>query len=133
MSLEDRQKNEGHWEQVRSDQYLQAQGIVTQDFQSYTGHGWYQADVELDAAAVAGDVHLRFPGLFNECWLYINGEQVAHRPFKGMWWRNDYRFEWDVGLAGKLKAGKNRFVLRIDNPHHMGGMFRRPFLYRPIG
>jgi hypothetical protein len=130
VSLVDRWDNPENWEQVRSDLYLQAQGIVTKDFQSYTGHGWYQTDLELTAEQVQGPIHLRFPGLFNECWLYVNGQQVAHRPFKGVWWLNDYRFEWDVDLAGKLQAGKNSIVLRIHNPHHMGGMFRRPFLYR---
>ena len=133
VSLADRQNNPGNWEQVTSDLYLQAQGIITKDFQSYTGHGWYQADVELTAEQTQGPVHLRFPGLFNECWLYVNGQPVAHRPFKGVWWLNDYRFEWDVDLAGKLQAGKNSLVLRIHNPHHMGGMFRRPFLYRAVG
>ena len=133
VATAERQNNPGHWEQVRTDLYLQAQGIVTKDFQSYTGHGWYQTDVELDAAKAQGDVRLRFPGLFNECWLYVNGEQVDHRPFKGVWWMNDYRFEWDVTLAGRLKPGKNSVVLRINNPHHMGGMFRRPFLYRATG
>ncbi|HEX8915354.1 MAG TPA: DUF4838 domain-containing protein [Humisphaera sp.] len=130
VTVQDRQNNPGHWEQVRSDLYLQAQNLITPDFQSCTGHGWYQTDVELDAKQADGKVHVKFPGLFNECWLYVNGEEVAHRPFKGVWWLNDYRFEWDVDLAGKLKAGKNSVVLRIDNPHHMGGMFRRPFLYR---
>ena len=27
---------------------------------------------------------------------------------------NDYRFEWDVDLAGKLKPGDNSLVLRIS-------------------
>lgn len=130
VSLEDRQNNPGHWEQLRADQYMQAQGVITKDFQSYTGHAWYQTDVELSPEQTQGKVHLRFPGLFNECWLYVNGEQVAHRPFKGVWWMNDYRFEWDVDLAGKLQPGKNSVVLRLHNPHHFGGMFRRPFLYR---
>lgn len=128
-SVASRQANPGNWELVRSDLYLQAQGLVTPDFQSYTGHGWYHASLDLTAAQVKDKVHLRFPGLFNECWLYVNGEQVGHRPMKGVWWLNDYRFEWDVDLAGKLKPGKNTFVLRINNPHHFGGMFRRPFLY----
>ena len=132
VSLTDRWDNPGNWEQVRSDLYLQAQGIITKDFQSYTGHGWYQTDLELTAEQTQGAVHLRFPGLFNECWLYVNGQQVAHRPFKGVWWLNDYRFEWDVDLAGKLQPGKNSIMLRIHNPHHMGGMFRRPFLYRAV-
>ena len=75
-------------------------------------------------------MHLRFPGMFNEAWLYVNGEQVAHREFKGVWWMNDYRFEWDVDVSGKLKAGTNSVVVRLYNPHHMGGLFRRPFIYR---
>jgi hypothetical protein len=129
-AVENRQRNPGNWELVRSDLYLQAQGLVTRDFQSWTGQGWYHADMPLTKDEVSGAVHLRFPGLFNECWLYVNGKQVAHRPWKGLWWLSDYSFEWDVDLTGKLAAGTNTFVVRIDNPHHFGGMFRRPFLYR---
>jgi hypothetical protein len=123
-------KSPKDWERLRTDLYAQAQGIVTSDFQSYTGHAWYQTTCQLAAAETQGKLHLCFPGLFNECWLYVNGELAAHRPFKGVWWMNDYRFEWDVDLSGKLKAGENSLFLRVDNPHHMGGMFRRPFLYR---
>jgi hypothetical protein len=74
-----------------------------------------------------------FPGLFNECWLYINGQLVAHRPFAERWWHTDYRFEWDVGIKDKLRPGKNLITLRGRNPHHFGGLFRRPFLYRSTG
>jgi hypothetical protein len=130
VSVENRTKNAGNWEQLRADVYAQAQGVVTDDFQSYTGHAWYQTEIELNAEQVGGKVRLRFPGLFNECRLFVNGEQVGHRPFKGVWWMNDYRFEWDVDVAGKLKAGKNSVVVQINNPHHLGGMFRRPFVYR---
>jgi len=130
VSAEDRQKVAGQWEQLRTDLYAQAQGVVTSDYQSYTGHAWYQTDVDLTAEQTQGKTHLMFPGAFNECWLYVNGEQVAHREFKGVWWMNDYRFQWDVDVAGKLKLGKNSVVLRINNPHHFGGIFRRPFLYR---
>lgn len=120
---------EGHWEEVSSDQYLQAQGIVTGDYQSYTGHGWYQTEIELTPEHLQGKVMLKFPGVFNEFWLYVNGQEVLHRPFKGLWWLSDYRFEVDVDLSGKLKPGKNTIVMRHYNPHHFGGMFRRPFLY----
>jgi len=114
---------------VSSDQYLQAQGIVTGDYQSYTGHGWYQTEIELTPEQLQGKVMLKFPGVFNEFWLYVNGQEVLHRPFKGLWWLSDYRFEVDVDLSGKLKPGKNTIVMRHYNPHHFGGMFRRPFLY----
>ena len=43
------------------------------------------------------------------------------------------KFERDVDVAGHLKPGKNSITLRIHNPHHFGGMFRRPFLYRAVG
>jgi len=119
------------WEIVTADLYIQAQGIRNKDRQSYTGYGWYRANLELNNNDVQGNVHIMFPGLFNECWLYINGVQVAHREnYKPIWWFNDYRFEWDIDLTGKLKPGENTIALRIYNPHHFGGMFRRPFIYR---
>jgi hypothetical protein len=49
-----------------------------------------------------------------------------------MWWRNDYRFEWDVDLTGYLLEGDNTLTIRINNPHHYGGMLRRPFLYLAV-
>ncbi len=129
-ALASHMKNPGHWEMLRTDLYLQAQGVLGPSNHSYTGHAWYRTDIPLRDRDAAGPIHLRFTGLFNECWLYCNGYLVAHRPQNALWWRNNYKFEWDVDLTGKLKAGANTLALRIDNPHHPGGMFRRPFLYR---
>jgi|694.fasta_scaffold10434_6 hypothetical protein len=118
------------WTTLRSNEYAQGQGVVTEDYQSYTGQLWYSTEIELTAEQIAGKIHLKFPGVFNEGWLFVNGKEVGYRPFKGLWWLNDYRFEWDVDLSGKLTPGRNRLTLRLNNPHHFGGMFRRPFLYR---
>ncbi len=120
----------GQWEMLRSDLYAQAQGIRHPDRQSFTGDLWYRTDVKLTADETRGAVHLRFPGVFNECWLYVNGREVGHREQGKLYWLNDYRFEWDVDLTGKLKAGNNIFTLRCNCEHHLGGIFRRPFLYR---
>ncbi len=49
-----------------------------------------------------------------------------------MWSLNDYRFEWDVDLTSKLKAGTNSIVVQTNCEHHFGGMFRRPFLYQDV-
>ncbi|HOJ31905.1 MAG TPA: hypothetical protein PLP13_07740, partial [bacterium] len=107
------------WEIVRTDLYLQAQGIRRKDRQSELGYGWYRTDIELTQQETQGNIHIMFPGLFNECWLYVNGEQVAHREnYRPVWWFNDYRFQWDVDLTGKLKPGNNTIALRIYNPHH---------------
>lgn len=119
------------WEVLRSDMYAQSQGVLHPDWQSFTGFMWYKTPVELKANDLKNDVHIKFPGLFSEAWLYVNGYLVAHRKQNHMWWYNDYRFEWDVDLTGKLKPGKNDITLRIHNTHHNGGLFRRPFLYQP--
>lgn len=120
------------WEMVRSDVYLQAQGIRHPDGQSYTGFGWYHVNVKLTEQQAKEKIHVMFPGLFNEAWLYINGTLVAHRTFPDMWWNSDYKFEWDTDAAGALRSGDNQITVRIRNPHHFGGMFRRPFLYTPV-
>lgn len=127
------QHNPGQWEMLRTDLYMQAQGVLSPDYHSYTGYAWYHTDVKLDAKSAQGKVHLRFPGLFNECWLYVNGYLVAHRTQKPMWWSNSYKFEWDIDLTDKVKPGQNSITLRLHNPHHFGGIFRRPFLYQPTG
>ena len=120
------------WEMIRTDRYVQAQGIRHPDRQSYTGDMWYRADVDLSADDAADNPHMRFPGLFNECELYVNGKEAARRRQNVLWWQNDYRFEWDVSLKNRLHVGINTVALRCHNPHHMGGMFRRPFIYTPI-
>jgi hypothetical protein len=130
--LDQRRNYPDQWEMIRSDLYAQAQGIRHPDRQSYTGNLWYRTDLVLGADEVKGPLQLRFPGLFNECWLYVNGQLVEHRTQGALWWLNDYRFEWDLILAGKLRPGTNTITLRCKCEHHFGGMFRRPFLYRKV-
>ncbi len=117
------------WEILRTDLYMQAQGILHPDWQSFRGYAWYRTVIDLKEADVRKNVHICFPGLFGKAWLYINGRLVKFRPQQSLWWRNDYSFKWDVDLTGKLKAGKNLIVLRNLVEAHFGGIFRRPFLY----
>jgi hypothetical protein len=59
----------------------------------------------------------------------------SHRENRGkqgdFWWLNDYRFESDVSLGDRLRAGHNAIALRCHDAIHVGGIFRRPFLYAP--
>jgi len=129
LTLDSRKDYPDHWEMLRTDLYMQAQGIRHPDRQSFTGYAWYRTGVHLPAEQAKGRIHIRFPGLFGVAWLYVNGAEVAHRKVNPIWWYNDYRFEWDADLAGKLRPGANTLALRVHCPHHFGGMFRRPFLY----
>ena len=131
LTLDNRKDWGDAWEMVSSDLYPHAQGVRHPDRQSYTGHLWYRLDTDFGKSH-SSPIRLKFPGLFSECWLYVNGEEVAHRKIRPIWWYNDYRFEWEVDLAGKLKPGENQIALRVNNPHHFGGIFRRPFFYVPV-
>ena len=118
---------------VRTDLYIQAQGVRDPDRQGYTGDYWYRTEPALTAEEIGAHARLHFPGLLNACELYVNGVEAARHNQLEPWWFNDYRFfEWDVPLDGKLREGVNIIALRCHNPHHMGGMFWRPFLYAPI-
>lgn len=119
------------WKEVHSDLYLQAQGVLSPDGQAPLGHYWYQSTISIPPDSRSRDARIMFPGLFNEAWLYVNGKLVEHRNYNEPWWLTDYRFEWDVHIGHHLKPGRNVIALRGFNPHHFGGMFRRPFLYRP--
>lgn len=132
-SIDSHRENPGRWEMLRTDLYVQAQGVLSPDYHGYTGYAWYRTDAQLPPDAAKGKVRAMFPGLFNEAWLYVNGRLVAHRPYKEPWWLSDYKFEWDVEVGEFLKPGANTIAVRVNNPHHFGGMFRRPFLYRPAG
>jgi hypothetical protein len=121
------------WKDLRTDIYLQGQGVLMPDNQSFVGYWWYQTDLDLTQEQTRGPVHLMFPGIFNQAWLYVNGRLVAVRAAKEPWWRTDYRFDWDVDLRGELQPGHNLVTIRGFNPHHFGGLFRRPFLYRASG
>jgi len=48
-----------------------------------------------------------------------------------MWWHNDYAFNWDADVSGHLLKGANDITVRVHTTHHIGGLFRRPFLYQP--
>lgn len=119
------------WREASTDNYLQAQGIIGPALDGALGHYWYRTELALQPGETGATVRLLFPGLFNETWLYVNGGLAAHRDYREPWWQTDYRFEWDVAVGPLLRPGRNVIALRGFNPHHMGGMFRRPFLYRP--
>ena len=113
------------WRPLRTDLYMEVQGVT----ENYDGFVWYRTDIEINANAEGQQIHVRFPGLFGKAWLYVDGYLVDHRPWRPMWWHNDYRFEWDVDLSEVLPPGRHTLALRLHNEHHMGGMWRRPFLY----
>jgi hypothetical protein len=89
------------WRDVRTDLYLQGQGVSQQPL----GHYWYATSFTLPTGASTEKLSPHVPRAFNEAWLYINGELVAHRNCKEPWWLTDYRFDWDVDLSKYTRPG----------------------------
>jgi hypothetical protein len=116
---------------VRSDLYLQGQGVLRAGGQNDLGFYCETAPVTLSEADVRGGIHLMLPGLFNEAWLYVDGELVAHRSYHEPWWEGDYRLDWDVDLSKRISQGSHSITIGGFNPLHFAGLFRRPFLFRP--
>ncbi len=117
------------WEMLRTDLYIQSQGILHPDCQPFTGYVWYRTKINIKRQDINKNIHIIFPGIFGNSWLYINGKLIAFRSQKPLWWQNDYSFKWDIDIKEILKPGKNIIVVRNQVLSHFGGIFRRPFMY----
>ncbi len=118
------------WDSLDTDQIPRAQGLVQEDFSNPEGFGWYACQVNLTKLDLKAEIHLLFPGLFNDSWLYVNGHLIASRQQRDPWWGNAYTFEWETDVSQALQPGLNTFVVRTKFLQHPSGIFRRPFLYR---
>ena len=116
-----------NWTTTPVDRYLLPQGGEPR-----TGFAWYRWRLRLTGPEAALPLHLAFPGLFNSSWLYVDGNLQASRNQQDLWWREDYRFLWDIDLSGKLHAGDNWICLRTRVPLHLAGIFQPPFVYHRL-
>jgi Domain of unknown function (DUF4838) len=120
----DAQFNE--WQEVKVDRLFRHQGLTKGEMPD-DGYVWYACQMELTKEDTKEIETLVFPGIFNNSWLYLNGNLVDWRPQKELWWSNDYRFLWEANLGGSLKIGRNTLVVRTEMKKHPSGIFRRPF------
>jgi hypothetical protein len=84
------------WRLVRTDAYLQAQDGMGPGRKGGLGHYWYRSSFNVPEKNLKSKLHLMFPRLFNEAWLYFKGKLVRHRSYTEPWWQTDYLFAWDV-------------------------------------
>ena len=79
-SIESHMQNNGDWEMLRTDLYMQAQGVLHPDTTTTMGHAWYRADIELGSSAAKGKVHIYFPACSMNAG-FTAMVIVAYRPF----------------------------------------------------
>ena len=72
------------------------------------GIGWYRKHLSLDCEAVPGSRYfIEFDGVYMNSTVYVNGQEVGHRPY------GYSSFEYDI--TKYLKQGDNVIAVRVDN------------------
>ena len=72
------------------------------------GIGWYRKHLSLDCEAVPGSHYIiEFDGVYMNSTVYVNGQEVGHRPY------GYSSFEYDI--TKYLKQGDNVIAVKVDN------------------
>ncbi len=72
------------------------------------GIGWYRKHLSLDCEAVPDNRYfIEFDGVYMNSTVYVNGQEVGHRPY------GYSSFEYDI--TKYLKQGDNVIAVRVDN------------------
>ena len=72
------------------------------------GIGWYRKHFSLDCEAVPGKRYfIEFDGVYMNSTVYVNGQEVGHRPY------GYSSFEYDITKF--LKQGDNVIAVKVDN------------------
>ena len=72
------------------------------------GIGWYRKHLSLDCESVPGNRYfIEFDGVYMNSTVYVNGQEVGHRPY------GYSSFEYDI--TKYLKQGDNVIAVKVDN------------------
>ena len=124
----------GDWGRIRTTRIWEVQGYEDELGHGYDGIGWYRTRIEIPESFTGRPVQINFGGVFGKMQVWIEGRFVAYRPFALPWWRNGYNDTFDIDASSALTPGRpHTIVIRVDNKHEWGGIFRRVFLWSPNG
>ncbi len=71
------------------------------------GIGWYRKTIDISADDLAKHIFIEFDGVYMNSTVYINGQEVGHRPYGYI----SFRYE----LTKYLHEGQNTIAVRVDN------------------
>ncbi|MDO4461348.1 MAG: glycoside hydrolase family 2 TIM barrel-domain containing protein [Bacteroidia bacterium] len=71
------------------------------------GIGWYRKHVKITSSDLEGRVRIGFDGVYMNSTVYVNGEEVGHRPYGYV------SFEYDI--TDYLQVGDNVIAVKVDN------------------
>ncbi len=124
--------NHAGWRTMRTTRIWEVQGLEDSMGRGYNGVGWYRTKVRVPEKFAGQPINLNFGGVFGKLQVYVNGQFAGYRPFRIPWWKNGYNQSFDIDVTDAIKPGEtNTIVVRVDNDHDWGGIYRRVFLWSP--
>ena len=107
--------DDGDWDTIAIEQAWQAAGY------EHTGVAWYRRAVEVPAAAEHIGVDLRFEGVDESTWVWLNGVYVGDHDVGPSGWNQPFRLD----ISEILRWGEpNHIVVRAMNTAHAGGIWK---------
>lgn len=93
----------------------------------YDGYAWYATTFDVpDGSSTQTPVYLRFEGIDEQAWVYVNGEYLGERTVESTG-RPAVEF-WDAPctftLPTDLPTKNNLLVVRVRDSSHAGGIYK---------
>ena len=123
-----------NWQSIRVSRVWEAQGLQDEMGHGYDGAGWYRIEFDVPQRFAGRDMKLDFGGAYGSVKVWLNGQECGERIRKKLWWFFGYNTNFDIDLTEAIKPGqKNVLVVRVHNEFEWGGIYRRVFVYSPVG
>ena len=123
---------DGNWRKMKTTQCWEMQGLQDEEYRGYNGLAWYRTKFSVPAKFKGRRIALFIGGLNNQAWVWLNGKIAGTQPYHEYWQRWKYHHQLD--LTERVRYGEeNSLAIRIKNDQNFGGIFRRCFVYAPIG
>ncbi len=88
----------------------------------YIGVAWYRTEFELPEQVDCDGAEIRFEGVDESAWVWINGEYVGSHDIGPSGW--NLPFDLDIPHDLINWGAKNRIAVRVMNTAHAGGIWR---------
>ena len=107
--------NDSKWRTIAIEQAWQKAGVM------HTGVAWYRRTITLPAKPKHVAVEIRFLGVDECAWVWVNGVYVGDHDLGPSGWNQEFTLD----ITKELKWGaKNQITVRAMNTAHAGGIWR---------
>lgn len=120
------------WKLIDTTRPFEGQGFQDANLHGYDGYAWNRVRFTVPERFKGRRLVLFIGGLNEQGWFWVNGRLAGAQPFHQYWMRWLYHHEVDITPFVKY-GEENTLAVRIFNEQSLGGIFRRCFIYSPVG